>query len=382
MMKLNVEHLDCNCLCFDWFLDNPINNCFIDSDYVFSMAGWAFSIDRENFPNKVLIDDGFKINEYSFDVKRYDVIHAKSNDLTLNPCCGFSVNVKLTTDKYRLGFMLGRDVFWVASIKVIFDSTIRGMGDWLFLGEDTNDSVAQYIGSNRQDEIWISGWNNYFKEVDFYLSGKAKFSFVISPSKEELFSDFYPFKRYEKTHVEHLIDMHGKYIVWPKVELYNNRYLSYDIAETHWNDFGAYIAFIQYLESVDLKVDIFDDVKFTVKEVYGDLGHKVSPVVKSVRLFLDDDESGLIRTDNGVVNHGNMKTILNDNSLLASTLVIYGGSSANYFLKFASRVFRTVIFYHSTGSIDKDIFTKYNPDYVLFQSNQRFLVRPPAPFRD
>lgn len=282
----------------------------------------------------------------------------------------------------------------VVSCSVIFDDDeidlgeirryrspyVEGASGWLFLSNDSNNSIRQYSEFFSATDKWKSGWDTYFESMSELKDIAERALFIISPSKEEVLSAAYPFKRSVYTPVDALMRRFDLSPASFPVDLLRGELpISYEKGDTHWTDYGANLA----LEN--LFRETFDDapssssVAYKVFKGLGDLGIKSTPPRYELSIRASENLDDYKVFDNCALHHGNIRIYENASAPLGKTLVIFGGSSSDCYLAYAVHSFRRVVTCYSAGSVDKRIVENENSPVVLLQTNQRFLINPPAP---
>lgn len=369
----------------DWFLDSVRLLAVNKEKIKIIIEGWVLGNENHEV-NALYVKDGDHLHQVDLNVSRRDVLkkHSKANSASdlVHPYCGFNSALDVRGASLELGVVLGGEFINCARLDFIAPGVIISDSGWIFLDKDTNGSVEQFQGVRRVSSNWEDCWSAYFSEVGCYLSERCRYTFLLAPSKEEVLSEHYPFVRGKRTLVDRWLESHASYVTWPLDELRNERYLCYDAAETHWTDHGANLALSRALDAMGEGELSAIRPQYEVITIRGDLGDKVSPVIKSVRLKTLPASHAALIEDNGIVNHGNIKLFKNLSAVANKKLLIFGGSSSNYLLAHAANIFADVMFVHTTGGVDKSIVESFAPDFVVLQTNQRFIVTPPSPFVD
>lgn len=370
---------------YPWYLDSVKVVSANEERTRFCLEGWILG-DSEVAIDMLSIRDEKGLRHTPLTVSRRDVLRKYSastaQDVSVKPYCGFRSEIDIYGCHFEIGTLVNNDFLTAASIKFILPSVVIGDTGWVFLDKDTNGSVAQYRGLRQVGGDWAARWKRYFSDVGLYLNDRCKFTFLLAPSKEEVMREEYPFARGSLTLVDRYLSAHGESITWPLGELRAEKYLSYDAADTHWSDHGANLAFSKALNALG-ETDLAKITsQYEVVSIRGDLGDRLTPAVRSVRLKTVLYPNSKLVEDNKIINHGNVKRYVNSDARKKATLLIFGGSSANNFLVHAANIFSEVIFVHTTGSVDKSVIELYKPDFVILQTNQRFIVTPPASFVD
>ena len=370
---------------YRWYLDAIKLIAVNDERAKFFLEGWILG-DDEVAISTLSIRDAKGLSSMPLTVSRRDVLRkhnvSSTQDASVKPYCGFKGEVEISGYFFEIGVVVNNEFLTAASLMFVLPSVVIGNTGWVFLDKDTNGSVAQYRGLKQAGGDWGARWKQYFSDIGSYLSGRCKFAFLLAPSKEEVMREEYPFARGNNTLLDRFLSAHGELVTWPLEELRAQRYLSYDAAETHWSDHGANLALSKAFSKMGEEDLAGTASQYEVVSIRGDLGDRLTPAVRSVRLKTIPCPGSTLVDDNKIVNHGNVKRYINTRAKSNAAVLIFGGSSANNFLVHASNIFASVIFVHTTGSVDKEIVALYEPDFVILQTNQRFIVSPPSPFVD
>lgn len=314
----------------------------------------------------------------STDVLRSDVVaHFKRKNINLEEYCGFEFLADL---RYGLSIYLEcngiKKEICKISLKKILDVT-EGRNGWLFLANDANKSIDQYSGKALISEDVLKRWGALCKELNSY---RQNIIFVISNSKEYFASKEMPFQGAKKTNLDTLCEFFdgiGFNYINPLERLKQNPY-SYYKTDTHWSDEGAYIAYLECMQRLGLN-GCLDGLSFSEVEVYGDLGSKLSPPRKSLkRVHSYSDHESILMFSSGFSGTGAINIWENKKYIKNSTVVLFGGSSLveGDFQKYFSYFFRRVIAVNAPGSLIKEIVEHENPDYLLIQTNERYILTP------
>ncbi|WP_148661762.1 hypothetical protein [Pseudomonas putida] len=370
---------------FQWYLDS-IKMLAVNQDRTrFVLEGWVLG-SQDVAIDTLSIRDGRGVVNIPLSVSRRDVLRKHSvgggPNVIVQPYCGFRSEIDISGHEFEIGVVVSGIFQAAACIKFVPPNVVIGSTGWIFLDKDTNGSVAQYRGLKQVGNDWDARWKNYFSAIDLYFNGGCKYIFLLAPSKEEVMREEYPFERGGRTLVDRFLSGYGATIAWPLKELREQKYLSYDAAETHWTDHGANIAFSKALRMLGEEKLSKATSNYEVVSIRGDLGDRLTPPVRSVRLKTLPSLGCELVEDNKIINHGNVKRYTNACAENTSTLLIFGGSSANNFLAHAANIFSQVVFVHTTGAVDKNMVERYKPDLVILQTNQRFIITPPSPFLD
>lgn len=359
-----------------WYLDSPKEN-HVDDDG-FEIRGWLITkLDLALF---IKIDDK-SLEALSWNCERSDVKrHFNITDGQVN-ICGFRHTIKFNNSMELFLFdkkLSEQKIILIINKKEVI-KVLFGTDGFLFLDNDTNYSVEQFRGMFKIPDGLFEEWNTYLHKLKMY-SKKYNFvyDFVVAPSKEEIYQSNYPYERGSNVFIDQFMNLFGDVINYPINELVVNKDFSYNRTDTHWSDFGAYIASSEVLKRFGLLnlVSLLEN-SFMVCNDVGDLGDKLLPHLSSNCLNLSNRME--MNFNNQISNVGKVwifETV--DNFKQNSSIVIFGDSFSNNMVQFFAKLFRRVVFVHSVASIDIDILEYEKPDYVIFQINQRFLINCPS----
>ncbi|MCA2008847.1 hypothetical protein [Tritonibacter mobilis] len=259
---------------------------------------------------------------------------------------------------------------------------LKGHNGWLFLAGDSNDSPRQFTGDHSPSEGWKRSWDCYTRALERLRdSGSGgKICFVIAPSKESLFPDYYPLPRGTQTPLDSLMARHGTLpeLYYPVDVLAPVRELSYDPVETHWTDFGARMVCQEIMHKMDGHNPSLP-LQFRMPYVSGDLGWKSVPPLRTYRPTASWPNPSTVIFDNYVLHHGRIRIHSNPKAPRKQTYLLFGGSSAEHMERYLSAIFARVVYVYSAGSWDPAILEHERPAFTILQSSERFLTRAPEP---
>ena len=345
----------------------------------------GYALDGEEAPALALRLSGASDDfEVAADQNRRDVLRAlkiapeRHDQLAL---CGFAADVRVLDDVLNIQILLEGRRIDLGEAK-LESQVLFGHEGWLFLAGDRNDSPEQFSRDFVPDRGWRDGWTSYFAAYQALTStpGLKSRSFVIAPSKEELFPELYPLPPARHRLIHELLDRFSDEsgLVWPLEILRPQRELSFDRSETHWTDFGARLVCEELMRNWGLKLPDLPQL-FSLAAARGDLGDKVTPRLMTHRPAAQWQNGSKLIFDNFVLHHGNILVWSNPKPHIDETLMIFGGSSSAHMIRYFSAVFARVVFVYSAGSWDADLLALERPSRLILQTSQRFLKVPPQP---
>lgn len=380
-LALSVERFS-TVLPFKCWLDSPKSDIFVAEGVdQLTIRGWAFS---QEVVELIICVDGRKqmlpMNQTRPDVtKKIQQNEGEVEEIV----CGFNYSIGLKFRTVRIGFLnLGKE-YWIAKIDSnAAAGVICGVGGWLFLDNDTNRSVDQFQGKSLLPQPVLDGWQIYLDEVSKEAAQlNVMWKILVAPAKEEVFPDFYPHERGVITPIDQFLRKFSETnkVIFPLAALLESRDLTYYTVDTHWSDFGAYVAASEVLENyglAELRSKLSTSYKIVSSQ--GDLGSKMLPPRTSGRLVATFENCSVKKVfDNGLLNTGKIWIYENVKAAVNETLIIFGDSFSLNMAKLLAKVFGRVVYTHTVAKWDQEIVLAERAKYVLLQTNQRFLVSVP-----
>ena len=381
-----------------WAIDVPKNGTFIDlSNVNLSLQGWLLvppssDLTQDRALVYLPLDASVEPVAIPFTVKRPDVITRvlhESVDSHPQLTCGFNARVPFPAQGFRFGYRVGDGpVVWVSEVTFVQpDNLIVGHEGWLFLDNDTNHSVDQFTGQKLLEAGDLTKWQAYFDACrELAARVGARHAMVVAPSKEEVLQHRYPYARASLTVLDQVCAL-----ATPADHLVNAAPLlaahqppegCFQRNDTHWTDRGALLAAIAALQALGLDEEparhCFSADEYEVLNTVGDLGVKIGPGFTAPTEFLKGPPpEGGAGYDNRLPNFGRVLVYEQDAAPYPQRLLMFGASSSYPMLKYLKRLFRRVVFVHSAAQVDPRVVEHEHPDFLLLQSNARFLVQAP-----
>lgn len=271
-------------------------------------------------------------------------------------------------------------------------TALRGKHGWLFLAGDRNQVLRQHSGDLLFSDADLRKWRETVEARQAWLRERGiPYHFLVAPNKESVYSEELPDLTISNG-LRPIIQL-GDYLnragspfsfIYPLAELQAEKKRSavYHKTDTHWNALGAFVAYRRLAEEVKktapIRVLARDEVRFYEHEhlVEGDLGSKLDPPEKSVRLrrLVQDHRARLI-SDNGVSNNGRL-IVLESRDLEGTTCVMFGDSFGLRLLTYLAESFGRLVFAYR-NTFDPSLVEREQPVVVISQSVERFLIEVP-----
>lgn len=260
---------------------------------------------------------------------------------------------------------------------------LRGADDWLFLHNDGNKSVEQYVGDVGLSAADLARWDEYFRSL---ISLRASLGFkavqLFAPAKESVYEDFYPHRarRAAVRPIDALLErVPPELPVLYPVDLLRpmeGRPHTYDKGDSHWNAVGGAVAAVAALQMVGCDLPDPLSLGHWEAERFGDLDSKVEASPLGKRIFPPKHRRTVVKTfDSQCENHGMVMVYANAGAPERSLLLL-GDSFANSIQLLLAPCFSRIVRVHR-HSLDPGILEMERPDYVLCVMAERFIIRPP-----
>ncbi|EKO3656203.1 hypothetical protein M3908_002660 [Vibrio metschnikovii] len=375
-----------------WCLDFPIDkntftlNQLQSDDSGLLIQGWAML--TTELPWSVYCVQGDVIEALPT-VSRQDVCQHLFGD-QVPPAwqrqCGFRKTLLPISDQLQIRIKIADQDYPLVDISIQGQlQVLEGKAGWLFLDNDTNHSVDQFIGKKPLSASDLDQWSHYLREFDKLAKKHSlKHALLIAPAKEMVLSDFYPCTLGKMVPIHQLISLvQGLPVIYPEAELRAMPEPAFRKLDTHWTHKGCLQTWLTLLNSWQLLTEqhqqTFSDLSFVDRTMGGDLGNKCFPPRKATEKCLAKSiyRSKLV-FDNQLPNMGRVFICVNPSAYYQQTLLIFGSSSSYSLMEFACLTFQNIVFIHSAGKIDPQLVMQVKPDYLLAQTNGRFIVNPPS----
>jgi alginate O-acetyltransferase complex protein AlgJ len=227
--------------------------------------------------------------------------------------------------------------------------------------------------------VYLDGFARAADEQNF------RHALLIAPVKEMVLSHLYPFKMGKQTPVGQVVKLAAAkhHVVHPVASLQASAERTFRIADTHWTLYGAMLATAEVLATMGIDKErvreIFAGDQYKELEVAGDLGNKFYPRRTSAEKYLTSyGYQKHVIYDNHLPNFGRVMLTANTEALLSCKCLIFGSSSSYSTLPYFSRIFSELVLVHSAGNIDLELLRHEAPQYVIAQTNGRFVIRSPV----
>lgn len=377
---------------FRWCLDEPSNGDQHEGNTIekegIRVKGWFLKkIDVEA---SLVLLDGHEVLPLLLKTERPDVIEkvaTTESNFQQDVFCGFDHTLAPKSSSISIAIIHDSHlhVIYELCIEGVF-KILEGEDKWLYLDNDTNNSVEQFTGKAKLSWTEKKNWADYANTFSsLALSQAGKSAFLIAPSKEFVVEEHYPFKKSKHTPLDQLNKLvdDSFSLITPISALKHFEERTFRVCDTHWSCHGARVATMEVAKKLGLDCapieNIFNKDVYVKRIMAGDLGSKIYPIQRHPEDFLTTfNYNRVVVYDNNLPNFGRAFILDNPDALNDGTLLVFGSSSVYSMFNYLARIFRTVVFFHTAGNIDKELVGKIAPDYLLAQSNARFVVKAPS----
>ncbi|WP_019002916.1 hypothetical protein [Succinimonas amylolytica] len=302
-------------------------------------------------------------------------------DRIVHESIGNSIELQLNLiEVSRIGVDFDNQFFWLYDILLSpINNVLIGREGWLFLTNDTNNSIGQYTGKILIDNQNIDSWKKYL--VDFSTI-PSKSIFLLAPSKESVFPEYYPYPKSDFRSTDQILKIINDYDItclYP-VEILRSYKNSYCKTDTHWSYPAAMkvcntlLSLLNFKHSVDC---------LNVKNIRhpGDLGSKIHPPYYSEFEIIPGPwgctMAAPVFTNFIYSRQGMVNVYQNESAKTTMKVVVFGDSFSYILVPYLYTVFKKLVFVHSNSVVMRDIIDYEKPDLVISEMCERFCLRSP-----
>lgn len=260
---------------------------------------------------------------------------------------------------------------------------LKGLDDFLFLQNDTNNVLSQISGAVRLSDEQVQGWARELQSrVDFCRGFNGDYYLFVAPNSHCVYSELLP----EGCHVSaeriacQLLQASSR-TFYPLDALNKAKQtgLLYRKTDTHWNSLGCAQAWNAFSDFANLGYKI-DCSSIEQVKIIGDLGCKLTPPQPSLTPVVKIEHGSSMVWNNGLNNRGRMKIFRNSRRDL-KRCVLFGDSFSNIHIDYIAEYFSDLYFLH-TPFFSTSILEELQPDVVINCNIERFFAGPTKTVRD
>lgn len=260
---------------------------------------------------------------------------------------------------------------------------LEGKHGWLFLDNDTNGSVDQFMGRMRLTQEGLERWRGYLEQLNVSV-GDLPCTLLVAPSKESVMgASYHPRPEGSSGPMNQVLSLGYSNVLYPVSELKTLGDAAFIPTDTHWTHKGALAATVALAVKLGVGEEnckaLFEADSYTSRAMSGDLGNKLTPNQSSnVDILTSFNYSRYKTYDNGLPNFGRLLVLEYPEALVSGTCLVFGSSSSYSMFNYLCRVFQRIVFVHSAGNVDLAVVKAVAPAYIVAQTNARFVVQVPT----
>jgi alginate O-acetyltransferase complex protein AlgJ len=285
---------------------------------------------------------------------------------------------------------------------------IVGKNGWLFLGNDYNQTINQYRGIKQLKEKELVNWFSFFENIDAYLANQdIPLYIMIPPDKHRIYPEFLP---------DHLsikgISPYEQILAKNKnlqiIDLFNtlqkrkekSEHLLYYKTDSHWNFYGAYLAYQKLIKSFQKSIEfspvVLEDKDFVsslitskmdlqvilgTDDVFEDVLILPQKQLSSSKLLMKASLTDTVWSDllaNAPVATVNSPIILNKEK--KGRAIVIGDSFMVALSPYINNTFSEIHYIHPQSfdcNMFEDLVNELKPDVVLIEFVERELAVMP-----
>lgn len=267
----------------------------------------------------------------------------------------------------------------------IDDKVARGKDGWLFLANDSNDTMSQHAGERLLSEEQVEQWQHLLESRAAWLSVQGiPYFYVIAPDAHAVYAEMLP-EGVEQGATRPALQVLDRLrerdsfapVLYPLEELIAERdELVYPKTGSHWSEYGAFVGYRAVMAQMTRLLPVRRlarrDIHLSDEQRSGDLGRKFDPPVLSRYVYVDviEPQAELV-DDNRIRNHGRLVEFGADtnNDL---TCLVFGDSYAVRVMPLVAESFRHSFWAHSY--FDHELVSELRPDVVVTIAAERGMI--------
>ena len=366
---------------------NPVKSGFLERYNYKIISGWAVGNDE----SKPVVLSCYINNEFVLDIEtgilRKDMSGNYGFSLTTPEWVKDAGAVKIDIRCKATGKSISNAPVIINLHPDESSKVLEGKDGYLFLTNDTNQTIDQIAGKKILSEQSKADWAEFFTKLKA-ATAKIGTAFIVAPCKEVIFEQYLPdgivvSDERNWKQIESLIEaskFNKKFTFTYPLEELRDLGDSYPKGDTHWTYESAFTVLKTTLsKSLGHKVidDFFKQYMNGYRDTYShsDLVSKFGAICVEKRQIpkMNAYASMEVLTDN--VNQNTGKTVrysFPDAPVKMKCLVVHD-SFGEWFTPFLSRLFSEVTFKWDSD-INSEELSSY--DYLIIERAERFLIKP------
>lgn len=272
---------------------------------------------------------------------------------------------------------------------------IQGQDGWLFLTNDTNQTLRQFTGEVTFDDTQLLRWRVTHETRQAWLAQYGiTYGYSVIPDKTSVYAEYAPAGVEEsparplRALSRYLEDSGSVFrLHCPEAELRHHKAVRdvYQRTDTHLSGYGAWVAATSWVESLQSNLPVIDKAALRFHELppsAGDLGSKFDPPITgpAERVVVPGQPWKLTRQ---LVAEKNRLCVLQEFSNPARPdlpkAVLFCDSFGFQMTHFLAASFSRLLALRSPA-MDHHVVLVEKPDVVLVQQVERFIINIPDDF--
>ena len=265
---------------------------------------------------------------------------------------------------------------------------VIGKDGWLFLGDDTNQTMDQICGRRPLTPGETGVWREFFLLLEQTCrSIGVPAIYLVAPAKEVVAARFLPDElvlsenravRQLQRLVSELPLEWVKFLYPAEAMASQSAYPVYPKGDTHWTDYGAAVALRELYGAMRNNLDIqpnFDDT-YEIEYRNTDLRSKLGGVCVEQMPVRRGPSSYKLVSDNEIINSGRIKQLESLGPVARRNLLLFHDSFGDWLIPRLAETFaKTKSLW--TRNFDLSALNAFRPDMIVFERAERFLIQPP-----
>ena len=265
---------------------------------------------------------------------------------------------------------------------MIINDVLIGKNGWLFHGQGSNRWLEYLQGNLEIENNCLSDWKCHLSLWHEILKKRVKrHAFVVVPEKHTVLRHLLPAGFFPEG-----IDVGTRFCAAVQTPIVNLAYemegirhseLLYCKTDSHWSAAGAALAYgaicnALEIEALPITFECHEKLRWR-----GDLGRKLKPARGEWIETITPIHDIVLEFSNSVNNVGYISLKSCPSALIKGTLLLIGNSfCTSHLANLLAQTFEKTIFMFS-NSIDDRLIDDFDPQFCVFQTNERFLCVAP-----
>lgn len=271
-----------------------------------------------------------------------------------------------------------------------------GREGWLFYFNKSDGTALEDFWGSSSPNVIKDNVQRIRQNVKAPYGFKAKYLLVIAPNKETIYPEFtnYLFSDYRTTEKKyltqisaavkdlepHVLALHGE------LSKAKSAHQLYHATDTHWNDWGAYVAHLAILKSIDTLLAVETIPLLSKEDILAEQNpNDIFLMLNGLDVIIDVKDIAAQRVkvslqgaccQTPTVSDGNY--VIYENPLAQKVIWVVGDSFSDKLQFYLAPYFRKIVFmrfFESQKSIPRALIDTGTPDLIIDERAERYLTR-------